>query len=313
MDILRIMSESTGFFTRADARAAGMSDKQMAAAVRLRHWIRFRRGSYCHSDIWTHLDEVERHRVRSRAVIRSLGPSVALSHQSASVFHGVSIWGMPLDRVHVTRLDNGAGRIEGDVVHHEGRRLDSDVVEIDGDLVMTPARAAIEAVSRFSSEVALAHFDNVLHRGLATHDELFAQFQAMERWPYTQHLHLPVRAADGRSASIGESRGRYLFRRAGLPAPIPQFQVFDHNGILVATCDWGWPEHGLLGEFDGRVKYGRLLKPGQDVGAVVFAEKQREDLVRELTDSRMIRLIWSDYQRPRVTSERLRTKLRLAG
>ena len=39
----------------------------------------------------------------------------------------------------------------------------------------------------------------------------------------------------------------------------------------------------MFGEFDGRVKYGRLLKPGQDPGEVVFAEKRREDLIRGVT------------------------------
>ena len=68
---------------------------------------------------------------------------------------------------------------------------------------------------------------------------------------------------------------------------------------MIGTCDWAWPDHGVLGEFDGKVKYGRLLKPGQDVGQVVFAEKQREDLIRAVTDFRMVRIIWSDYERPR--------------
>jgi hypothetical protein len=32
-----------------------------------------------------------------------------------------------------------------------------------------------------------------------------------------------------------------------------------------------------VGEFDGRVKYGPLPKPGQGIGDVLFDEKQRED------------------------------------
>ena len=30
--------------------------------------------------------------------------------------------------------------------------------------------------------------------------------------------------------------------------------------------DWHWPADDIYGEFDGKVKYGRLLKPGQDAG-----------------------------------------------
>ncbi len=60
----------------------------------------------------------------------------------------------------------------------------------------------------------------------------------------------------------------------------------------------------VLGEFDGRLKYGRLLEPGQDPGAVVFAEKQREDDLRELTGWGMLRLVWSDFDRPRTIKAR---------
>ncbi|MFN8192814.1 MAG: hypothetical protein U0R80_00860 [Nocardioidaceae bacterium] len=79
----------------------------------------------------------------------------------------------------------------------------------------------------------------------------------------------------------------------------------------MAATDWGWPDHRAFGEFDGKVKYGRLLKPGQRIEEVVFAEKEREDLVREITDFRAIRLVWVDYARPRLTAERVRRKLGL--
>ena len=115
------------------------------------------------------------------------------------------------------------------------------------------------------------------------------------------------------SESIGESRGYWLCRVFHLPAPKPQFKVVRRRGVLKGTCDWGWPEHGLLGEFDGRIKYGRLLKPGQEPGEVVFAEKRREDLLRELTGYGMVRLIWSDYERPRATAARIERQLRRAA
>ena len=40
---------------------------------------------------------------------------------------------------------------------------------------------------------------------------------------------------------------------------------------------------------------GRLLKPGQDPGDVVFAEKRREDAVRRTTNGIMVRF---DLERP---------------
>lgn len=312
MDPLRFLVDEHGFFTRAEARAFGYGDRDVAAAVRQGRWIRFRRGSYSLADAWSALDDVGRHRVRAHAVLRSLGPSVALSHVSGALEHGIDTWGLDLSRVHVTRLDGGAGRVEGDVVHHEGFCLDSDVHEVDGHRVLVPERCALEAASRAPADAALVLFDSLLHRQLASPEDLMRRFTLMQHWPRTRHLHLAVRMADGRAESPGESRSRYLFWAHGLPAPISQFEVYDEHGALIGIADWGWPEHRLLGEFDGRVKYGRLLEPGRDPGDVVFAEKQREDRLREATGYAMVRLVWADLDRPRYTARRIERLMRQA-
>ena len=53
----------------------------------------------------------------------------------------------------------------------------------------------------------------------------------------------------------------------------------------------------MLGEFDGRVKYGRLLRPGQEPGDAVFEEKRREDAIRD-EGWGVVRWVWSDLQVP---------------
>src|SRR6476646_10129042 len=105
MDPLRLIGEELGFFTRAMARDCGYNDKQVTAMVRGRVWCRFRRGYYTFTEIWNSLDEVQRHLVRSRAVLHSLGEHVALSHVSGLLAHQIDVWGGSLQRVHVTRLD----------------------------------------------------------------------------------------------------------------------------------------------------------------------------------------------------------------
>lgn len=298
MDPLRTLTDTHGFFTRKEAEAAGFDDRAVARMVRSGVWTRFRRGFFAFTEEWKDLDDVGRHRVRSRAVLRSLGPVVALSHTSAVIAHGIDVWGVPLDRVHVTRLDGGAGRIEADVVHHEGVCLDGDVTIVDDLQVTTAVRSVLEAGSRCSSEAALCLFDSGLFKERFDYDELRGTHQRLGDWPGMQHLHIPTRMATGKSQSAGESRGRWLFRIHHLPAPLPQFEVYDENGALLGVCDWGWPELGLLGEFDGRIKYGRLLKDGQDPGDVMYAEKVREDALREATDWSMVRLIWADFDHP---------------
>ncbi len=306
MDPLRYPCERDGFFTRAMAREMGYDDKAVSQMVRARQWHRFRRGYYCMTDIWLRLDPVGRHVVRSRAVLHSLGGDhVALSHVSGLVAHGIDVWGYSLDRVHVTRLDGASSRLEGDVVHHRGASVASDVVEVDGLRVFAPARCAIEHGTRATSESALVSFDATLRSGKCSLDELEMSFRHLGDWPGARHLHIPVRMADGAAQSVGESRGRWFFWAHGLPAPLLQYEVRDQNGELRGTCDWCWPERRTLGEFDGRSKYGRLLLPGTPPGDVVFAEKRREDELRELTGMSMVRLVWEDYERPRVTAARL--------
>ena len=312
MDEISWRLEENGFFTRGDARDTGYDDRAVTAMTRSGEWHRIRRGYYTSGPAWARMDPVARHRVRSHAVLHSLGPGVALSHVSGAIEHGIDTWGVPLDRVHVTRLDGGAGRTEPDVVHHEGLCLGDDVVEVGGRRVLLPERCALEAGSRATSEAALVHLDSLLHHRLADADALFRRFAAMARWPFMQHLHIPVRMADARSESVGETRGKWLCHVHRLPAPVLQYPVYDANGVLRGTCDWGWPEYRCLGEFDGRCKYGRLLRPGQDPGEVMFAEKEREDLLRRITDCSMVRLTWDDYSRPRLTAHRIRQKLGLA-
>lgn len=313
MDPVRFICEQDGFFTRAMAREVGYDDRDVTRMVRTGVWTRFRRGYYSFTDLWSALDQTQRHLVRCRAVLHSLGADVALSHQSGALAHGLALWEPDLSRVHVTRLDGAQGRIEGDVVHHEGQSSEAEVVEVDGLRTLLPVRCALEYGTRVDSEHTLVALDSLLHAKAADEDGLWRQFERMSAWPGARHLHIPVRMADGRSESVGESRGRWMFWTLGLPAPDLQVEVRNADGVVRGTCDWGWLRHGLLGEFDGRLKYGRILKPGQDVGEVVFAEKQREDELREITGCRMVRLIWSDYQRPRVIRERILRQLQQAG
>jgi hypothetical protein len=61
--------------------------------------------------------------------------------------------------------------------------------------------------------------------------------------------------ADGRSKSVGESVSRVRMADAGLPMPQLQLNVFDGLGGWLARPDFCWEELGVLGEFDGQIKY----------------------------------------------------------
>jgi hypothetical protein len=76
MDPLSLIAESDGFFTRQHALSAGYDDREIAAMVRSKQWVRFRRGYYAMAHTWAELDERGRHLIRARAVLHSLGEAV---------------------------------------------------------------------------------------------------------------------------------------------------------------------------------------------------------------------------------------------
>lgn len=297
-----------GFFTRSAALAAGHTDNSIERAVRSRTWVRLRPGAYALAEHWQALSELQRHEVMARAVLTKLGPRVALSHVSAAVVHGLDLWRPDLSTVHVTRLDGGAGRTESGVQHHEGLLLDRDTVAGPYGCMVTPARAAVETAHQHSTEQSVVVLDSLLRSGAAEAEELAAAVHLLSAWPSARHVQVAGRLADGRAASVGESRARYLFFRQGLPAPVLQFEVYDGDQ-LVGVCDFAWPEHRLLGEFDGRTKYERFLRPGETPADAVVREKIREDRLREVTGWSMVRLTWADLDQPRATAGRVRRLL----
>ena len=298
-----------GFIARADVLEVGLDDRYIRRRVTSRAWVRVRNGAYCLATTWQLLDDLDRHRRLARAVLRSHGDGVALSQVSGLLMRpGCDVWGVDLSRVHVTRRDGRSGGIERDVVHHEGAR-DEDIDVVDGLLVMREPRCVVETLASVPVEQGLAAADSALHAGRVDAHALDQAWGRMRTRSGARRVDLVLRLADGRAASIGESRSRFLYWMQGLPKPELQFEVRDGDGRLIGITDMAWPKLRTLFEFDGRVKYGRLLRPGQDAGDVVFQEKLREDALRRATGWAVERATWSDLSRPVETARRLRLRM----
>ncbi|RLV47650.1 hypothetical protein D9V37_15930 [Nocardioides mangrovicus] len=296
-DLLEQIREHFGVFTTGDAKLRGLDGKAIAREVRSGTWHRIRRGGFVAGETWRQADAETRHLIRAAAIQRSYGDRVAFSHTTAALLHGLDVWGLDLDRVHVTRCDTGAGRVERDVVHHEGFPESDELTRVGGWQVVDPARAALETGTLGTPDSAMITINHCLHRGLATPEELIERYARFQRWPQSQQLQVVLRLADARVESPGESRCLWYFWLNGVPMPELQWPVWvdgrEHR------VDFAWPQHRLLGEFDGRVKYGRLLKPGQRPEDALFDEKQREDAIRRITRCMMIRYVWGDLRDPR--------------
>ncbi len=177
----------------------------------------------------------------------------------------------------------------------------------------SPARTVLDVTTIAGVEPALCVANYFLHAGLTDGEQLTTRYCGMEHNPFTLRTDLVLRLADGRIESIGESRTFYLCWRHGLPAPRPQWVVRDEHGQEVARLDFAWPERRVWLEFDGREKYSRYLRPGESVADAVLREKRREDLVRELTGWRCVRITWADLADPVRLATRLRDLLARAA
>jgi hypothetical protein len=231
------------------------------------------------------------------------------------VVFGLPVWGLPLERVHVTR-DRTSGARVGRDVHMHAAVLDPDeITVVDGLVVTTPARAVLDVARSAAFEPAVVVADAVLAKPrrdlppLATPAELACSLERATRRPGTASARRVIAFADGRSGSVGESRSRVAMDAAGLPPPVLQWEVFAASGVFVGRVDFAWPMFRTVAEFDGKVKYGRLLRPGQDPGEAVYEEKRREDALRN-EDLRMVRWGWVDIDPFTETAARLRHAFR---
>jgi hypothetical protein len=164
---------------------------------------------------------------------------------------------------------------------------------VDGTPVTAPARTVVDTARRapFTGSVVIA--DAALQAGLVDPAALVEAVERARRRPGVAQARRVVAFAQPGGHSVGESRSRVLLARAGLPPPVLQWPVTDGAGRHVGTTDFGWPDLGVVGEFDGMVKYGRLLRPGQSPGDAVVAEKCREDRLRD-EGLRVVRWIWRE-------------------
>jgi predicted transcriptional regulator of viral defense system len=290
---------------RADAVANGYTDAELARLVRRNSLLRLQRGTYAVTPARLPTDATVRHALMVAPTIAGLrSPSVVCS-LSAAAIHGLPLWRLRLDRVHVLRRPPAAGNGSRRLRLHIARIDDDEVTLIDGVAVTNLTRTVVDVARTVPFESAVVMADHALRtRGTSTRD-LENCLSRMGRVPGSRAAARVIAFADPLSESVGESRSRVLIHRLALPVPDLQVRVLRPDGSEIGRCDFGWEPYRTVGEFDGRIKYGRLSRPGEDAGDAVFREKRRED---ELRDHRweVARWTWADLDRPRVVEVRLR-------
>ncbi|MFE6971077.1 hypothetical protein [Isoptericola sp. NPDC057653] len=145
--------------------------------------------------------------------------------------------------------------------------------------------------------------DWALAHGLAR-DEAAAELRAGPRRHGAARGRLVLALADRGATPPWETWLRYVALRLGLPRPRTQFEVDTHAGRFYV--DLAWPEHRVLAEFDGRLKYrDGAFGAGYDAEQALFDEKVREDAVTERLGVRPLRFVARDARDPDGVADRL--------
>ncbi len=190
------------------------------------------------------------------AVVRAaslwLGGDLVACHSTAALLWGFDVHadapppGRLLHFLGPPDVDNR--RLRGLQVHPSSLGTD-DAVRRRGVWCTPPARTACD-VARLGDPVdALATLDAALRSGWCTRDRLAAACSEQRGLRGVVRLGALVPQADAGAESPMESRLRWRFLVARLPAPRVQVEVAD--GGRRHRLDLGWEEHQVGAEFDG--------------------------------------------------------------
>jgi len=266
--------------------------------------VRVCEGVYLPASDWAGLDDRGRHLAAAHAAQRSRQRRLVFSHWTAA-----AAWGLPLieglpPRVHAVAPRSSGGRTDDHLVRH-CVGVPEQTAEIEGLEVTSLARTVVDLarVARFATAVAAA--DAGLVR-LSSRDELAAELGPSGLRGVGRARRV-VEFADPRSGSPGESLSRASMSVAGVPAPELQHAFRDREGRMVV--DFWWPRFGVVGEFDGAVKYDDpVFLAGRSPQQALLDEKAREDRIRALGPT-VTRWRWDVAGSP----ARLRAQLIAAG
>ncbi|HEV7169309.1 MAG TPA: hypothetical protein VGN49_15235 [Micrococcaceae bacterium] len=277
---------------------------------------RVRRGLYLPTSVWRGLEPWQQYAVRIDAVHRTAHGDPIFCQRSAAQLWGIPVIEIP-DFVDMLVSQEGGGRSTADVRRHRSDLSEVRTVRIRGLRATTKLQTVRDLAVVLPFPDAVAAMDRVLSPLNLPVERASTPLQkpqvaaSLKLLPYASQQRRVQRVldfADGRSGSPGESLSRAHIFRLGLPIPALQHEIRDGQG-RIGYADFYWKESGLVGEFDGWVKYSRgEFLAGELPSEVLRREKVREDRIRA-TGLRVVRWMWSEARKP----ELLRQKLIRAG
>ncbi len=268
--------------------ADGFTEGQLRAAAKAGTLVRVRHGYLAVAPSQRSAPSTAH---RARAILDGIGSDgVVGSEHAGELLHLPSTRPGLRPPGPVTVVAPTPGWRSRDVRVRRGLVAPEDRVVVEGVVCTSLARTALDLARGRPLPESLVVLDAALRRlvlsdpcappaaawQLVTEPELVERARAELTGAYARlgsrppGLREAVELADPRAESPLESASRGHLLQAAMPVPVLQVWVQGDDGRWY-RCDFGWREHGVLGEADGRVKYAD--------SRALWEEKRRQEAV----------------------------------
>lgn len=256
--------------------------------------LRLRAGAYVDRRVFGSLRTSEQHRVRVIAAQRcgDLQDGAALARESAAIMMGIPLIGPIPERVQLVRPARLGGRLT-DTTRTLTAPPSIDLTNLGGVPMTSAAQTLIDLGRRRSFASALASMDHCLRTTAVSKEKVLGLLVTQPHRPGNGLARRAIEWSDSRAESPGESLSRAVIIENGLPVPDLQRALIDDDGKFLGRVDMLWEELGVVGEFDGAMKYTRGLT-GTDPQEVVVAERRRERALESRGRVRVARWTWAN-------------------
>lgn len=287
-DLLAQAARQHGLVSRAQARAAGLTDRQVDRRLRSGRWTAARRGVLRVAGAPCTEEQVV------MAACLAAGPAVVASHLTAA-----RLWRLRLpdpESLELTTPPRRRLRVDGVQQHRFTQLVADDVHRLRGIPVTSPARTLVDCSGRVGPDQLGRVVDDALRRRLVRLPDLVRCHARVTsgRRPTAAMGRVLDERAPGYDPG-GSDRELQVLRTlvaAGLPAPVQQHPVvvgarsfrldlaYPRAGIAIEFD--GWDAHGTFEAFHGDRERSRLLVAAGWRLVHVTARTRPADLVRDV-------------------------------
>ena len=290
-----------------DSTAADIESGELRSRTRSGALVHLRRGAYASPGLRTDRDD---HLLLVRSAVAFAESLSVVSFGSAALVHDLPVPDEALRSVHLTKIRSSGGKKRPGIHIHVAPLSETDVIQVDGMSITSLDRTFVDLARVVGLDAAVAAGDVALRAGMDP-AAVAEQLEVCKRRRGIRGARRAARLIDARSESYAESKSRVIMFEHGLPMPDLQAVIRAPDGFE-ARVDFLWEDFGVIGEFDGRQKYGRLLRDGELPADAVYREKIREDRLRELGYI-VVRWAWDDLLHPERLVARIKRALEVAA